>query len=222
MFFSIICLLLFIVLLFITIYCLYKYNEYPNCVNYEVIPENPKYFTPYIIDKPPNLHIYNNGTFMVYRAVQDIRYNNIKILCGIYQNYKSEIIIKVNDKQVEYKIEYLGLLIKYNADFPLKYANIILPNMNNVQSIVVNNELIDYILVQRIDYKYDYTLCINTIRNKFSAKNILNQTLNVYQKEGVSHAIIYYGDISKEVYEVLDYYVKSGFLEIFYWPELEI
>lgn len=51
---------------------------------------------------------------------------------------------------------------------------------------------------------------------------MLDQTLSIYQKEGVSHAIVYYGDISKEVYDVLEKHVKSGFLEIFYWPELEI
>lgn len=172
--------------------------------------------------KNPIFFTFLNNTLLVYRAVEDKRNNLIRILAAMYLNVnKSSIIITANGKIIDYTIVVLGLLIKYNIEFPLKYVNFIFP-FEEIQIIRVNNEIIDYTPVKNIDFKYNFTVCISSIKNKFTAKTIVDQTLRIYQKEGVSHAIIYYGDISNEVYEVLDKYVASGFLEIYYWPKIEI
>lgn len=175
-----------------------------------------------IIKNPPSLNLFFNQSLLIYRAVEDKRYNIIRILGAMYLNLNiSDIIIAVNGKIIKYKIRVLGLLIKFNYDFPLKYVNFVF-NSTYVRNITVNNRIINYDEVKQINYKYDFTVCINAIKNRYSAATIVRQTLDIYKKEGVSHCIVYYGDISNKVLNVLYEYVKIGFLDIYYWPELEI
>lgn len=170
----------------------------------------------------PHFNILLNKRLLIYRAVEDVRYDVIRILGGMYLELnKSLITIKVNGKEVNYSIVILGLLIKFNNPFPLKYVNFIFPKQY-IHNITLNNKIIEYQAIDQIKYKYNFTLCISSIKNHFTAKTIVDQTLQIYRKEGVSHAIIYYGDISKEVYNILLKYTKIGFLEIYYWPSIEI
>lgn len=163
-----------------------------------------------------------NNTLLIYRAIEDKRNNIIRILAAMYMNInKSLVIIKVNNKIINYTIVLLGLVIKFNIEFPLKYVNFVFTN-RYIKNIKVNNKLVEFTKVKYIKLINDFTVCITSVKNNFTAKTIVDQTLKIYQKEGVSHAIIYYGDISKEVYDILYKYVKSGFLEIIYWPEQSI
>lgn len=171
-----------------------------------------------------SLHLFTflNRNLLIYRAIEDLRYNCTRILGAMNLSINlSKILIKADGIKTPFIAKILGKIIKFNIEFPLKYVNFII-NTTNANSISVNDICIPLQNVKKINYIYHSTVCITSIKNKFAAKTVVAQTLRIYQKEGVSHAIVYYDDISEDVYNVLKSYQKIGFLEAFYWPQLEI
>lgn len=196
-------------------YPILKYLQEPY------IPLNYTISTPYYVkEKIPNLYFSNNNTLMLIEAVDDIRFNCIRILCALLEEYDKKIEVKINNNLVNYKLKYYGATRYENNDFSLKYANIITSFYPNITSIKVNEIEIPYFHINKVKYKYNFTVCISSIKNQFNATTILNQTINIYKKIGISHIILYFGDISKESYDIIKYYESTGFLEIHYWPQL--
>lgn len=201
---------------------LYRKEDYPvlNYLPEPYIPLNYSTYIPYVKESVPNLYFSNNNTLMLLRAVTDIRFNCIRIMCALLRNYDKKLEVKVDNNVVDYKIKYYGSMIFQQRDFPLKYANIMIAIYPNITSIKVNEIEIPYTPINEIKHKYNFTVCITALHSKFNATTILNQTINIYKKLGASHILIYFGDISREAYDIIKYYESTGFVEIYYWPKL--
>lgn len=95
-------------------------------------------FVPYAADQPPKLHLFHNEKLLIYKAFQDVRYNQIRVLGAMYLDVNMSVVIKVNGKRVRYKREIHGLVINFNIQFPLKYVNFVFPD-RPVNKITVND-----------------------------------------------------------------------------------
>ncbi|KAG2469636.1 YSNK protein, partial [Polypterus senegalus] len=63
----------------------------------------------------------------------------------------------------------------------------------------------------------EFTVCTSTMFNKFSNVLQLLQSLEMYRLLGAGKVVIYKTSCSDQVQEVLDYYVKEGFVQMFDW-----
>uniref|UniRef100_A0A8C4SHV7 Uncharacterized LOC114656996 n=1 Tax=Erpetoichthys calabaricus TaxID=27687 RepID=A0A8C4SHV7_ERPCA len=65
--------------------------------------------------------------------------------------------------------------------------------------------------------QWDFTVCTSTMFNSFSNVLQLIQSLEMYQLLGARKVVIYKTSCSDQVQEVLDYYVKEGFVQVLEW-----
>ncbi|KAG2455424.1 GGTA1 galactosyltransferase, partial [Polypterus senegalus] len=64
---------------------------------------------------------------------------------------------------------------------------------------------------------WDFTVCTSTMFNNFSNVLQLIQSLEMYRLLGARKVVIYKTSCSDQVQEVLDYYVKEGFVQLLEW-----
>ncbi|XP_039620412.1 uncharacterized protein LOC120536101 isoform X2 [Polypterus senegalus] len=65
--------------------------------------------------------------------------------------------------------------------------------------------------------QHDFTVCICTMFGNFDNALQLTQTLEMYRLLGAGKVVIYKTSCSDQVQEVLDYYAKEGFVQVFEW-----
>uniref|UniRef100_A0A8C4SAR9 Glycosyltransferase family 92 protein n=1 Tax=Erpetoichthys calabaricus TaxID=27687 RepID=A0A8C4SAR9_ERPCA len=65
--------------------------------------------------------------------------------------------------------------------------------------------------------EWDFTVCTSTMFNNFNNVLQLIQSLEMYRLLGARKVVIYKTSCSDQVQEVLDYYVKEGFVQVFEW-----
>lgn len=86
---------------------------------------------------------------------------------------------------------------------------------NNVDENVTSFRTIENRVIPK-SYRFDFTVCISVMFNYNKVLNLI-EAMEMFKLLGVQRVAIYKTSCDSTVQKVLDYYVKSGFLEIIPW-----